>query len=218
LGQVANAAFLLGTVFGIGLTITFSCFEYIDMGLFLTMVAIYHMWEFTYVALFHPKELSAGSFLLIPNPYYLPFMGICIVEYFFERWYLFPTWGKGNLIALIVGFGMVLGGQVIRSLAMYTAGTNFHHLIREEKEKNHKLVTFGVYAYLRHPAYFGWFWWSVGTQVLLFNPISIPIFAYGAWRFFAERIPDEEETLIKFFGADFERYRSMTPVGIPFIK
>ncbi len=42
-------------------------------------------------------------------------------------------------------------------MIVYTAGSNFHHRIRTEKEKDHHLVTFGIYKYLRHPAYFGWY-------------------------------------------------------------
>lgn len=39
------------------------------------------------------------------------------------------------------------------------------------------MVTSGMYTYLRHPGYFGWFLWSVGTQVLLCNPICAVAFA-----------------------------------------
>lgn len=34
-----------------------------------------------------------------------------------------------------------------------------------QREDSHQLVTRGVYRFLRHPSYFGWFWWSLGTQV-----------------------------------------------------
>ncbi|CAN0453530.1 unnamed protein product, partial [Hapterophycus canaliculatus] len=34
-----------------------------------------------------------------------------------------------------------------------------------QREESHQLVTSGVYRFLRHPSYFGWFWWSLGTQV-----------------------------------------------------
>jgi len=80
------------------------------------------------------------------------------------------------------------------------------------------LITFGIYQYLRHPAYFGWYWWSIATQVILCNPLAIGGYAYAAWRFFDERIEEEEKTLVEIFGSDYERYRSNTVVGIPFIK
>lgn len=43
-------------------------------------------------------------------------------------------------------------------------------------------------SYLRHPSYFGWFWWVVGTQVLLWNPLCLVGYAYVSWKFFDQRI------------------------------
>jgi hypothetical protein len=43
---------------------------------------------------------------------------------------------------------MVIGGQIVRSLAMYTASSNFTHIIAERKKDQHALVTFGVYSYV----------------------------------------------------------------------
>jgi protein-S-isoprenylcysteine O-methyltransferase len=48
---------------------------------------------------------------------------------------------------------------------MFTAGSNFNHVVQSEKSDTHTLVTSGVYAWCRHPSYVGWFYWSIGTQV-----------------------------------------------------
>ncbi len=48
---------------------------------------------------------------------------------------------------------------------MLTAGRSFNHYIQTTKADDHILVTNGVYAWSRHPAYVGWFYWSLGTQV-----------------------------------------------------
>lgn len=60
---------------------------------------------------------------------------------------------------------MVLCGEGLRKAAMLTAGSNFNHIVQNEKAQSHVLVTSGVYAYFRHPSYVGWFYWSIGTQV-----------------------------------------------------
>ena len=44
-------------------------------------------------------------------------------------------------------------------------GKNFNHIIQNQKQDGHVLVTEGVYALVRHPAYTGWFCWSISTQV-----------------------------------------------------
>jgi protein-S-isoprenylcysteine O-methyltransferase len=64
----------------------------------------------------------------------------------------------------------------------------------------------------------GWFWYTVGTQIILGNPICTIGFAFASYKFFAERIEDEEEKLIEFFGQKYEQYRKRTIVGIPAIK
>lgn len=65
----------------------------------------------------------------------------------------------------VVGLMMVLCGEGLRKAAMLTAGSNFNHIVQNEKAQSHVLVTSGVYSYFRHPSYVGWFYWSTGTQV-----------------------------------------------------
>ncbi len=64
---------------------------------------------------------------------------------------------------LTVGLAMILLGHFFRIGAEFTAGSNFNHRIQFYKDEKHELVTHGLYAVSRHPSYFGWFLWSVGT-------------------------------------------------------
>jgi protein-S-isoprenylcysteine O-methyltransferase len=68
---------------------------------------------------------------------------------------------------------------------------------------------------LRHPSYFGWFYWSIGTQLILCNPICSVAYAAAAWTFFKDRIPHEEMLLVKFYGDRYVKYAKATPIGIP---
>jgi len=83
----------------------------------------------------------------------------------------------------------VVAGQYFRMAAMYTAAANFSHRIEYMKRQDHVLVTHGVYRFVRHPSYLGWFMWTVGSQVLLANPIAVVTYAVVAWGFFRDRIP-----------------------------
>jgi protein-S-isoprenylcysteine O-methyltransferase len=49
-------------------------------------------------------------------------------------------------------------------------------------------VTSGIYAYSRHPSYFAFFWWAVGTQILVGNKICFVAFVVVLWMFFKNRI------------------------------
>jgi len=101
---------------------------------------------------------------------------------------------------------------------MKTCGKNFNHMIQHKKTESHVLVTKGIYKYLRHPSYFGFYYWSIGTQLLLGNIISTFAFGIASWFFFNRRIPYEEQTLIRFFPEDYKTYMSRSYIGIPLIS
>ena len=71
---------------------------------------------------------------------------------------------------------------------MGKAGSNFNHIVQSEKKSDHVLVTEGVYGYLRHPSYFGFFWWGIGTQIVLGNIFCLVGYTLVLWRFFRRRI------------------------------
>jgi protein-S-isoprenylcysteine O-methyltransferase Ste14 len=58
------------------------------------------------------------------------------------------------------------------------AGFAFTHLIKCERRPGHYLVHSGMYGLLRHPGYFGWFLWALGTQVMLCNLICTILFYF----------------------------------------
>jgi len=117
-----------------------------------------------------------------------------------------------------LGLLLVVLGQGVRSAAMATAGTNFNHVPVKERREGHVLVTQGIYGVLRHPAYFGFFWWAVGTQLIVGNAVCFVAYTVVLWKFFHHRIVEEEKLLCAFFEDEYVRYRSTTSTGIPFIR
>jgi len=113
---------------------------------------------------------------------------------------------------------MIIVGEIIRKAAIITAGRSFTHLIKINYEEHHGLVTHGVYRLMRHPSYCGFLIWSVGTQVMLCNPVSAVAFAVVVWRFFAQRIPYEEYFLNQFFGVQYLEYAESVASGVPFVN
>lgn len=79
------------------------------------------------------------------------------------------------------------------------------------------MVTNGVYSWFRHPSYVGWFYWSIGTQIVLINPFCIPAYGIASWLFFKSRVFIEEITLLNFFGQDYCDYQAKVGTGLPFI-
>lgn len=92
------------------------------------------------------------------------------------------------------------------------------HQVQCEKSNDHVLITHGVYSWFRHPSYVGWFYWAIGTQLILVNPICIPMYAIASWKFFHSRIYIEEIMLLNFFGQQYCDYQKSVLTGIPFIE
>ncbi|KAF2650100.1 prenyl cysteine carboxyl methyltransferas-like protein Ste14 [Lophiostoma macrostomum CBS 122681] len=222
LSGIALRAFLLGSgaVLGAVLAVVLA---YYDSRLwrppfFLAALCIFHFLEFWTTAEYNTPNAYIAAFLLTNGSRYrqahtFAFFESFITSYFFGEWQarIQPPW----LIAL--GFAMILVGQIVRTFAMVQAGTNFNHLVQSRKNEGHELVTTGWYSIFRHPSYFGFFWWGLGTQVALGNVVSFAAYSAILWYFFKKRIRHEEKHLIEFFGDDYRAYKARTRVWIPFI-
>lgn len=182
--------------------------------MFLAII-FFHTSEYILAVAIHGKSKVTLSSLLISKHYALAML-ISVLEYITEIVF-FPGmkqhWWISNF-----GLIMIVFGEIVRKIAIITAGRSFTHLIKIRKEEHHRLVTEGVYQIMRHPSYSGFLVWSVGTQVMLCNPVSMVAFAVVVWRFFAERIPYEEHYLKQFFGRQYVEYAQRVPSGVPFVN
>ena len=186
---------------------------------FATCWLLFHFWEFSFNALFHPSSLSTTDFLLDHSRAFHIALAAAIIEFVVEALLLPTSFTSAVVHSRIWGFGLALtiGGQLLRTVSMCVAGSNFTHQIADSPSSSHELITYGPYRYSRHPGYAGWFAWAVGTQIVLLTPVCTVAYAVVAWRFFYERIAYEEQTLREMFGDDYTRYARRTPVGIPFL-
>jgi protein-S-isoprenylcysteine O-methyltransferase len=239
LSGIAVRAFCLGFALALGLVGT-ALLAYHGSHLwrpflFLSMLSTFHFLEFYTTAACNTPVAYISSFLLTNGDQYrlahtMAFIETLVTSYFFPGYQ--STIHRPWMIAL--GIAMVLVGQAVRSTAMMQAGTNFNHQVQSRKNQGHELVTHGLYRYFRHPSYFGFFWWGIGTQVMLGNAICFCGYTGVLWYFFMTRISrkshthgarwldgsrnsDEEKHLIDFFGDEYKVYRTKTRVWIPFI-
>ncbi|KAH6802364.1 Isoprenylcysteine carboxyl methyltransferase family [Perilla frutescens var. frutescens] len=178
-------------------------------------IFFFHSSEYLLAAFFHGKNSVTLESLLISKNYVLAMVG-SLIEYLVEV-YFFPEM-KEHWVTSNTGLALVVVGEIMRKLAIITAGRSFTHLIKRYHEEDHILVTNGVYKYIRHPSYCGFLIWSVGTQIMLCNPLCTLGFAVVVWRFFQLRIKYEEFFLRQSFGSDYVEYARQTFSGIPFVK
>lgn len=192
--------------------------DYFAVGqlLFLVIQLIfYHVTEYKIQKHFHPDTTDASSFLITKE--YLIAFSCGAIEFIAER-YFFPFKSDPRSLIIWLGVVMIFIGLYIRFTAIITAGKSFTHLIATKQRTEHKLITHGIYRYIRHPSYLGFFVFAVGTQLMLQNIISLVGFVVVLFYFFKDRIEYEEEFLIKFFGQEYIDYKSKTKTWIPFIK
>lgn len=156
---------------------------------FFACLALFHFLEFWTTAHFNLPAARASSFLLYSNgtayniAHTLATIEIIVSNFITSYQSLYV-----NHFTVVVGLTLIVLGQVVRSVAMAQAGTNFNHTPQRVRKEGHELVTTGVYGWLRHPSYFGFFWWALGTQVLVGNKICTVGYLLALWNFFNRRI------------------------------
>ena len=110
---------------------------------------------------------------------------------------------------VLVGLGLVLifwSGVALGK--MYSAEVTI--------QKNHQLVTTGLYRYIRHPRYLGVIFVAIGLSLLFRSwiglVVSIPLLVV-----LLSRIKDEEAVLYEEFGLEWEAYCKQSWRLIPYL-
>ncbi|KAH8307360.1 hypothetical protein KR044_010702, partial [Drosophila immigrans] len=215
--QVAIRASFLGFAEAVSvLVICFAPPQWQQFGVYGCFMSFFHYSEFLVIAWANPRTLSLDSFMLNHSVHYGLAATASWLEFILELYFL-PDFKRFGHIWLL-GVIMCSCGEVIRKVAIITAGRSFTHLVQDEKHADHKLITSGIYAYSRHPSYVGWFYWSIGTQLIMMNPLCIILYTLVSWMFFYDRINIEEYSLIQFFKSDYVRYQKRVSTGLPFIR
>ncbi|CCC67768.1 hypothetical protein NCAS_0A12100 [Naumovozyma castellii] len=219
LDEISLTAYALGGLGGLFLGLI-PVLKFTNFNIYMIAFSLFHFLEFYTTAKYNPSKVSSDSFILNNGIEYTAAHLLGVFECFIEGYFfksskaLTPV----KIVISCIAIMLIIIGQLTRSIAMCTAGKSFSHFIKTEKETDHVLVKDGIYAYLRHPSYFGFYWWAVGTQLLLLNPISTVVFLYVLWAFFRKRINIEERYLISFFGKDYVQYKKEVSTRIPFIE
>ena len=135
--------------------------------------------------------------------------------YIFTPWlefadYRLPLWVSLTGVLLFIVALLLIGK------AHSTLGHNFSHRI-EIREKQ-TLVREGVYHYIRHPIYAGFWLWCIAQPLLLHNWIAgFAMLATFVPLYFI-RVHREEQMLLAHFGETYRIYMEQTGRVFPLIK
>lgn len=181
-------------------------------GIYLVALAAFHLVEFLSVWMWRREQLSLSSFAFNGVGHFIA-LSLGLLEH--GGWAFFVGLGEWRDAVVPLGLAMMAGGACVRLWAMRTAGRFFNHQMQTSLGADHALVQSGPYRWLRHPSYTGFYWFSLGTQVLLGNPITLLLYVGVLGRFFQARVAAEEVALERRFGEAYRRYRSARHLFIP---
>jgi protein-S-isoprenylcysteine O-methyltransferase Ste14 len=126
---------------------------------------------------------------------------------------LVPLLARGVMEPMnwIVGFVLIVLGEIVRLSGVAAAGT----VTRRRSRTVQRLVTYGIFAWMRNPLYVGnfliWMGFTVISGVLWFIPIAVLLFAIE----YSLIVRYEEGVLESIFGEEYLRYKDRTPRWFP---
>jgi protein-S-isoprenylcysteine O-methyltransferase Ste14 len=116
-------------------------------------------------------------------------------------------------IPLITGVALLVIGLWLFHRSHADLGTNWS--ITLEVREHHRLVTHGVYRWVRHPMYLALLIFAVGQMLALPNWLVGPSYLVAMFLITAFRLGPEERMMLETFGKDFEAYKERTRRLIP---
>lgn len=115
--------------------------------------------------------------------------------------------GRMSAAAWVIGAILIAIGEWVRLAGVAAAGT----VTRRRSRTVQRLVTYGIFAWVRNPLYVGnfliWMGFTVISGVYWFLPIAIVIFAIE----YSLIVRYEEGVLESIFGAEYLAYKQSTP-------
>src|SRR5512138_3038657 len=111
----------------------------------------------------------------------------------------------------VIGFVPIVIGEWVRLAGVAAAGT----VTRRRSRNVQRLVTYGIFSWVRNPLYVGnflvWMGFAVISGVLWFLPVAAVIFAIE----YTLIVRYEEGVLESIFGQEYLAYKTRTPRWFP---
>lgn len=127
---------------------------------------------------------------------------------------IFNIHARQTTVLDVIGILITIAGLLIAIIARRTLADNWSSDV--ELKKDHKLITKGVYKYVRHPIYTGITFMGVGS-IIVDQSILVTLFYLGMVAFLIFKMKKEEKLLLKHFPKEYPAYMEKTKALVPFI-
>jgi protein-S-isoprenylcysteine O-methyltransferase Ste14 len=119
----------------------------------------------------------------------------------------------GSQLIHYIGLTLIILGLIIRWMAILTLKKYF--TVNVAISQGQKIIIFGLYRYIRHPAYLGSLLSFFGLGLAFSNWLSVLMIILPVTAVFFKRIKIEEKVLIDSFGQEYVNYMKHTKKIIP---
>lgn len=117
-------------------------------------------------------------------------------------------------ITSAIGIGLVFTAIIVSQIAIRTLGKFFDRLAIKS---DHRLVTEGVYGFVRHPIYTSYILLFVGFCTMLQSLWGLGLLLAVCIVWFGNRIGIEERMLLDRFGDEYQSYCQQTKRLFPYV-
>jgi protein-S-isoprenylcysteine O-methyltransferase Ste14 len=114
-----------------------------------------------------------------------------------------------------IGMALVVIGFIIRIYSILTLNQYFTYSVA--KVENHKIISTGLYKFIRHPGYLGQFIIFMGISISMSNWLFILSMMIPVSLGYLYRIKVEEKFMTDQLGNDYKNYQEQTKKVIPMV-
>lgn len=116
----------------------------------------------------------------------------------------------------LLGISMIIMATGIGIFARRQLGDNWSHAAEYQIKRDHKLITTGIYAYIRHPIYLGLILTCLGVQLIVGSYLILLAMVVIPWICYFQS-KKEETLLLRHFGKEYEAYQKRTYLFLPYL-
>jgi protein-S-isoprenylcysteine O-methyltransferase Ste14 len=152
----------------------------------------------------------------LPLTMYL-FMGVFGYGEIFQLEFLLKGLLGENLFYSIFTYIIFPASTIIIVAGILLIVFGWRQIYKARRQKEGKLVTTGIYKYVRHPQYIGFLLLTLGMLLewpTIFTVLLWPVLAVVYWRLAKEEDKDIEEQ----FGEEFREYKRRVPGFLPRLR
>ena len=137
---------------------------------------------------------------------FILFTAAVLIDHFLLGWAsgfrsVIPFSARLPIALLIVVFGLFLSISGI-------------HTVFSEYTEHPRMITSGLFSFVRHPVYLGALLVYIGMLAFLLSPLALIVFI-AIFFLYDWLALDEEARMLKVFGSRYEDYRRLTPKWLP---